>query len=151
VRRMAIGSNSTVDNVHAGGIAANIDLPTGTLGSASNLGKDAQMGWWDHHPNSGGRIRGRRVPQWSDVCRVAEQAHQAFGDRVIIGWDIAVTPEGVRLVEGNSSPDVDIMQRLTRRGLMEDRCGKLLAHHVRLATASQSYAAVSMPSSPSLR
>jgi hypothetical protein len=151
VLRMAVGANSTVDNFHAGGVAANVDLETGVLGPASNLGKDANLGWWDCHPNSGAQIRGRQMPQWNDICRVVVQAHRAFGDRVMIGWDIAATPEGVRLIEGNSGPDVDIMQRLTRRGLMEGRCGQLLAHHVRLATALQPYAAVSMPSSPSLR
>jgi hypothetical protein len=34
------------------------------------------------------------------------------------------------MVEGNSSPDLDIMQRFARRGLMAARLGMLLAFHV---------------------
>ena len=36
--RMAIGSNHTVDNFHAGGIASAVDMETGRLGPASNMG-----------------------------------------------------------------------------------------------------------------
>jgi hypothetical protein len=35
---MAIGNNTTVDNFHAGGIAAPVDLRTGALGRATDVG-----------------------------------------------------------------------------------------------------------------
>jgi len=61
---------------------------------------------------------------------LAERAHRAFLDRVFVGWDIALTEAGFCLVEGNSGPDVDLMQRPVRRGLMEGRFGALLAYHL---------------------
>lgn len=130
VFRMAIGANNVVDNLHAGGIVAQIDFPAGTLGPASNLGTDARLGWPSAHPVTGARIEGRALPFASDLKPFAERAHRAFADRVIIGWDIAITPNGLVLVEANGAPDLDIMQRPTRRGMMRGRLGELLAFHL---------------------
>jgi len=130
VMRMAVGKNHRVDNIHAGGIAARVDLPTGKLGLASNLGTDASLGWVESHPDGGGPIRGRTVPQWTEIRALAERAHRAFDDRVVIGWDIAPTDSGPTIVEGNSGPDVDLMQRPARAGMANGRFGELLLHHL---------------------
>jgi len=128
--RMAIGGNHVVDNLHAGGIAAAVDVQTGVLGRASNLGADARLGWLDHHPVSGARITGTTLPMWDAVREFAVRAHRAFSDRILVGWDIAITPDGPVLVEGNGSPDLDIMQRFAGRGLLAGRLGVLLAFHL---------------------
>jgi hypothetical protein len=130
VFRMAIGDNRTVDNIHAGGIAAAVDLAHGTLSDASDLGMDARRGWLDRHPETGGRIAGRALPLWSELCELAVRAHRAFDDRIVIGWDIGLTASGPCLVEGNSGPDVDLMQRPARRGFADGRFGELLAFHL---------------------
>lgn len=130
VMRMAIGESHWVDNFHAGGIAAPIELATGRLGSASNLGTDCKLGWVDRHPDSGARIAGRTVPLWKDSCALAERAHLAFRDHAAIGWDIAVMEDGPIIVEGNAGPDLDLMQRPARSGMAEGRFGELLLFHM---------------------
>jgi len=35
-----------------------------------------------------------------------------FSDRMLVGWDIALTPEGPVVLEGNSYPDVHFLQRV---------------------------------------
>lgn len=130
VMRMAVGDNHVVDNLHAGGIAAGIDLATGELGPASNLGADVRLGWIEQHPDSGAPILGFRLPHWERMRPFVEHAHGGFADRVLIGWDIALTADGPILVEANGAPDLDIMQRPFRRGLMRERLAELLAHHV---------------------
>jgi hypothetical protein len=130
VFRMAIGSNRTVDNLHAGGIAAGVDLETGTLSAASNLGMDARLGWLDRHPDTDADIVGRTLPLWEEIKTLATQAHRAFDDRVIVGWDIGVTDEGPLVVEGNSSPDLDIVQRFGEPACVS-RLGELLAWHLK--------------------
>jgi hypothetical protein len=130
VFRMAIGSNRTVDNLHAGGIAAGVDLEKGTLSAASNLGMDARLGWLDRHPDTGAKIVGRTLPQWEAIKALAIQAHRVFDDRVIVGWDIGVTDQGPLVVEGNSSPDLDIVQRFGQPACTT-RLGELLAWHLR--------------------
>jgi hypothetical protein len=130
VFRMAIGANVTVDNIHAGGVAAEVELETGRLGPASNLGDDARLGWLDVHPDTDGRILGRTLPAWEEVKVLAVRAHRAFADRTVVGWDLAITADGPRLIEGNSGPDVDLLQRPMRRGLGCGRLGELMAFHL---------------------
>jgi hypothetical protein len=131
VFRMSIGGNRTVDNLHAGGIAAAVDLASGRLSRATNLGADARLGWLSVHPDTGAQIEGRELPLWEEAKLLAATAHRAFTDRVVIGWDVAVTEDGPVIVEGNGNPDMDILQRFMREGLREHRFADLLAFHLR--------------------
>jgi hypothetical protein len=130
VVRTSFGKNTTVDNLHAGGIGALVDLKTGKLSKASNLGSDARLGWFSAHPDTGAAIEGSVVPCWDAVKALAIDAHRQFADRVVIGWDIAVLEDGPILIEGNGNPDLDILQRFMRIGLREHRFAQLLAHHM---------------------
>jgi hypothetical protein len=131
VFRMSIGANRTVDNMHAGGIAAAVDIATGRLGRASDLGMDASLGWFSAHPDTGETIEGRLLPFWEEAKRLAIRAHSAFADRILVGWDIAILQDGPILVEGNGNPDLDIIQRFMRVGLRGQRFGQLVAYHLR--------------------
>lgn len=128
--RMSVGENRTVDNFHAGGIAAAVDLRNGRLARATDLGLDARVGWLARHPDTGARVEGRIVPAWEEICELAVRAHRAFADRVLIGWDIAPLADGPCIIEGNSSPDLDILQRTSGVGLANGRLGELLAFHL---------------------
>jgi hypothetical protein len=94
------------------------------------LGADVRLGWIEKHPDSGAMIRGFHLPCWAQLRPFAEHAHEGFSDRVVVGWDIALTADGPILVEANGAPDLDIMQRPFRQGLMKERLAELLAHHV---------------------
>jgi hypothetical protein len=130
VFRMSIGANRTVDNMHAGGIAAAPDIASGRLSRASDLGMNARLGWLTAHPDTGEQIEGRALPRWEDAKRLAIRAHRAFSDRVVVGWDIAILEDGPILVEGNGNPDMDIIQRFMRVGLRRHRFGELIAWHL---------------------
>lgn len=131
VFRMSVGDNATVDNLHAGGIAAAVALDSGTLSKATNLGSDVRLGWLSAHPDTGARIEGRSLPCWRRAKQLALAAHRHFADRVVIGWDIAILDDGPVVVEGNGNPDMDILQRFMREGLREHRFARLLAFHLR--------------------
>jgi hypothetical protein len=132
VFRMSFGGSRTVDNIHAGGLACGVALDGGMLGPASNLGSDARLGWYSRHPTTGARIEGTPLPFWDELKALAIEAHEAFADRVIVGWDIAIDPVGPIVVEGNGSPDMDLMQRFMELGFCHrHRFGELLAHHLR--------------------
>jgi hypothetical protein len=91
---------------------------------------DSRLGWLDRHPDTGAEIVGRALPQWKEIKALAIQAHRAFDDRVIVGWDIGVTEQGPLVVEGNSSPDLDIVQRFGQPACAT-RLGSLLARHLK--------------------
>jgi hypothetical protein len=130
VLRMARGLNTVVDNFHAGGIAAKVDLRTGELGRASDRGVRTAIGWCDTHPDTGARIFGRRLPLWGETLALVQRAHAVFSDRIIVGWDVALLKDGLQLVEGNGAPDLDIIQRTHREPLGNARLGQLLAFHL---------------------
>ena len=130
VLRIAVGGNVTVDNVHAGAIAASVDLAKGRLGQATYMGVDARRPWLDCHPDTGARISRRILPMWDEVCDLVRRAHFAFQDWAVIGWDVAITAEGPFLVEGNSGPDIDLIQRPLRTAFGASRLGELLAFHL---------------------
>ncbi len=130
VLRMAQGRNHVVDNFHAGGLAARVDLASGRLGHATDLGVLPNVGWRATHPDSGAQIARRRLPMWSEALALAVRAHAAFADRVLIGWDVGILENGPELVEGNGAPDLDIIQRTHREPIGNARLGQLLAFHL---------------------
>ena len=130
VLKMAVGTNVTIDNVHAGAIAAPIDLRQGRLGEATHMGIDAKKGWIDRHPITHAPIKGRVLPMWNEVCELVRSAHAAFDDWVVVGWDVAIMAGGPRLVEGNNGPDIEMVQRPLRTAFGEGRLGELIAFHL---------------------
>lgn len=123
--RMAIG-NSVVDNFHQGGLATAVDLKTGVIGIASDIGISPKVGWRDTHPVSSARFAGRTLPHWPEVVALAVKAHEAFPERVVVGWDVAMLADGAMIIEGNGKPDLDIHQRAERAPAGESRIAVLL-------------------------
>jgi hypothetical protein len=110
--------------------AAAIDLAHGTLSAMTGDKPECLSQWHDRHPVTGVAVAGREVPCWDAVAALAERAHRVTRDRVLVGWDIAITPSGPMLLEGNSYPDVHYPQRIYRRPYGEMRIGALLRHHM---------------------
>jgi hypothetical protein len=138
--RMGQGRTSIVDNFHAGGIVAKIDLRTGEVGPATDgaMALGPGRGWCDRHPDTGGQIAGRRLPFWQETLDLARRAHTlAFSDHVIIGWDIALLSDGPCLVEGNKGPDLDLVQKSHREPVGNARLGELLAFNLRYTVATK--------------
>lgn len=131
--------NAIVDNMHAGGMGARIDLETGRLGNATAgaWGLGPGLRWWDAHPDTGAQILGRQLPFWPQLLDLGRSAHGVFPDQVAIGWDIAILADGPCLVEGNKSPDLDIVQRTHRAPLGNARFGELLAFNLKQALAAR--------------
>lgn len=129
--RMPRVAGSPVDNFHAGGIAAAVDIATGRLGAATDLGLSANSGWFTQHPITGAPIEGRLLPCWQDARELVETAHAHFSDFAVIGWDVAILPDGPCIIEANGAPDLDIIQRTARAPLGNARLGRLMAWHVK--------------------
>lgn len=97
--RMPVG-DLQVDNVGAGGITSAIDIDTGILKGHAQGGR--YNGSVDAHPDSGDPIRGVPIPDWEAVVESVCEGHRTFSEYAFVGWDVACTPEGPSLVEGNT-------------------------------------------------
>jgi hypothetical protein len=137
VFRMPTNPNAKVDNFHAGGLAAKVDIETGELSRASDIGLRPDSTWQTHHPYTGAQIAGRKLPYWSETLDLTRRAHAALPHWVVIGWDVAIVDDGPVVVEGNSGSDLDIVQRSHREPIGDSRFGELLAYHLRNLHADQ--------------
>ncbi|HEY6043644.1 MAG TPA: sugar-transfer associated ATP-grasp domain-containing protein, partial [Nitrosospira sp.] len=139
VFRMAQNSTAVVDNFHRGGIAANVNIETGELGSATcGAWGSVVDGWYERHHETGVQILHRKLPCWPELIDLVRRAHgSAFSDQVVIGWDVALLDSGPCVVAINKAPDLDMIQRIGRAAVGNERLGKLLAFNLRRAVGAK--------------
>lgn len=100
---------SPADNFAAGGMAAPVDALTGVIGPAVRKGSAERF---ERHPDTGATIPGTVLPRWGEVLALCLRAHdEAFRDFPGVGWDVAITPAGPWLMEGNHDWDLKLMQQ----------------------------------------
>jgi hypothetical protein len=90
--------DSQVDNSQFGGIMVPLDAD-GVGGTAWDIKADAH---YTQHPDTGAAFVGLRVPMFREALALVRRACSHFGFMTTIGWDVAVTPEGPALIEGNA-------------------------------------------------
>lgn len=139
VFRMAQNSTVVVDNFHRGGIASNIDIYTGELGSATCGAWGSTVdGWYEQHHETGVQILRRKLPCWPELIDLVRRAHgSAFSDQVVIGWDVALLDSGPCMIAINKAPDLDMIQRIGSAALGNERLGRLLAFNLRRAVEAK--------------
>jgi hypothetical protein len=104
-----------VDNAHAGGIFAYVDVETGTVASE---GINTHGDRYEFHPGSKKRIPGFQIPGWKNVTDTCKRAASIIPEAKIIGWDVAIRNDyEVIIIEGNHMPDFDLMQSPSRKGI----------------------------------
>jgi hypothetical protein len=90
-----------IDNM-TGNLEVTIDPDKGTLIEACYLdGTGRGIVIVDNHPVTGKPFKGFAMPYWPQVCELARKAALTALPVRTIGWDIAVTADGPRLIEGN--------------------------------------------------
>ncbi|MBQ9005942.1 MAG: hypothetical protein IJ092_06165 [Atopobiaceae bacterium] len=104
--RMGLG-DSYVDNISSGGMYTLVD-DDGVLRHPCFHDKTAS--YVDVHPKTGVKIEGFVIPLYReavDMCLEAALVEPRIG---YVGWDVAITPTGPVLVEGNLIPGYDMPQ-----------------------------------------
>lgn len=107
---------------------APVDLASGRLGALAGDKLAGALDWHPHHPHTGAPVAGRLLQDWPAIAALARRAHAACNDRVLLGWDIAVTPAGPLVIEGNAHPDLAFLQRAHRTPIARSPLGPLLQH-----------------------
>ena len=98
--RQRISVNSTIDNLAAGNLAANIDVEKGVITDAavySDITKDEEI----THPITGVSIIGFQIPFWDETIKIVKEAAKLYPQNRSIGWDIVITEKGPGFIEGN--------------------------------------------------
>ena len=85
-----------------GNIEASVELQHGILGPANRvLGTGATVATLPVHPKTKIAFEGLRLPFWAEACHLVRQTAVKFIPIRTIGWDVALTPDGPVIVEGN--------------------------------------------------
>jgi hypothetical protein len=99
--RMGVNGSYT-DNSSSGGIACGIHLENGSL-EKYGMFKPEFGTKCARHPNTGVIFEGYKIPKWREIVEYVKRAHSLFYGLHSIGWDVAVTDDGVMIVEGNDN------------------------------------------------
>ena len=96
---------SIIDNTHAGGVYAPINVKSGTIDISAI---DAHNNHYDQHPDTHKQIKGYKIPYWNEIVETCIKASKIIPNIHFVGWDVCVTKDGlVEIIEGNHAPDFD--------------------------------------------
>lgn len=96
-----------VDNWGAGGIGYNVDINTGII---DRLGRDKKNNLHLFHPGTDKCMVGFCIPEFEEVIRQVKEMAMVTPYARYVGWDIAITDNGIDLIEMNLPPGHDMMQ-----------------------------------------
>lgn len=102
-----IGRGGVVDNFHAGGIAAAVDIETGVV-CTNAVDLDGNI--FTHSPATGVVIKGFQIPYWDQIISACKEITGKIEGTNLVGWDFAVTEKGIDLIEGNPGASYVVAQ-----------------------------------------
>ncbi|MEM9999562.1 MAG: sugar-transfer associated ATP-grasp domain-containing protein [Pseudomonadota bacterium] len=138
---------SNIDNFNAGGFYwLTNDLETGSFMYGIDRQTEATQRLLTRHPVTGAHMVGSSHPHYARLRDLVLAAHAKLPDIMLIGWDVAMTSDGPKLIEMNTPCSFTPRIQRATDGLGRSRCGEILAHYAekwlarRAATPSQSSA-----------
>lgn len=106
ILRAGVGT-AVVDNFHQGGCAYEVDIPTGYICSKGiSVNNDGII----VHPGTDICMLGYKVPNWEYVVAGCLEAQSMLPQCRYISWDVAITNDGIELIEGNHNGDYDMLE-----------------------------------------
>lgn len=97
--KVSFGTNSDIVNATLkGNLFASVDVNSGVI--TSDL-TDYTLAVYKEHPVTHFTAKGTQLPCWDRVLEIAKQAAYCVPKVAYVGWDIALTPDGPVLIEGN--------------------------------------------------
>ncbi len=118
--KIVAGGNVADNFWRDGNMLGQIDPETGTvMRVASGLAHESRT--HEEHPDTGEALPGFTIPFWKEAVALVLQAATVLPDLRLIGWDIAVTPDGPVIVEANTLPAFNLHQLASGTGIMKGR------------------------------
>jgi hypothetical protein len=137
VLKMSLAAGSSVDNFHQGGAVCRVDVATGEVGPAWDNWIKRPCVLHHAHPGTGAAIAGMMLPCWPETVAMVARAAGLFPDRIMVGFDVAITDRGPVIIEGNVQQGSDMVQRTHDLPVGLQRLGDLLAYQASEALATR--------------
>ena len=102
------GKGSTVDNFHHGGVAYPIDIDNGVVCGRGKTNSDHKT--YARHPATGILMVGFHIPHWDLVMKTVKEAAEMSDRIAYLGWDVAITEDGVEVIEANDGQGCTMWQ-----------------------------------------
>ncbi len=100
---MRFGVGSTyIDNTSSGGLAVGIDIEHGVL---KEKAYDFNSKVYYSHPTSKFTFKNFKIPYWNEVVELAKHTQKLFPYYKLLGFDIAIAPDGPLIIEINAEHD----------------------------------------------
>ena len=99
--------DSCCDNSGRGGVICRVDEATGKIRSVAT---DDYFNVFETHPDTGVTFMGYQLPLVPEAIALAKQAATVIPQMRHVGWDVAITPDGPAIIEGNEYPGTDLCQ-----------------------------------------
>jgi len=107
--RAGVG-DAIVDNFHQGGVIYPLNIDTGKVegpGCYSDFECNVLV-----HPGTDIFMPGFEVPHWQEVLQTVKKGALLRPEVRFVGWDVAITSDGVDVIEGNDLADMDLLHLL---------------------------------------
>lgn len=111
------GNGMQIANASASGIVSPVNFKTGILEKPA---ADFYGNIYERHPITGADLLNLKIPFWNEVVTMLENAASEVPEVGYVGWDVAITPDGPILIEGNTTPGYRYYQIPAH---MENKCG----------------------------
>lgn len=89
---------SFIDNCSAGGLMATIDPVSGIISTPAS---DEYGNQFNTHPDSGLQFLNAKIPLWDNLLALLSTLAHRIPQLGYVAWDLALTPSGWVMVEGN--------------------------------------------------
>lgn len=70
----------------------------------------SQLLWHETHPTTHSQITGLTIPHWDYTKTTILEIAKYLSFIPYIGWDVVITEEGFKILEGNDFPSLAIIQ-----------------------------------------
>lgn len=104
---LRVGNGKVMDNVDCGGMACRVDLTNGMITTPA---ADKMGNVFEAHPSTGIVFQGFQLPFFREATAMCLEAMRVVPQVRFVAWDVALTPEGPRFIEGNSFPSHAVPQ-----------------------------------------
>ena len=97
-----------VDNSHQGGLSVQIGVTDGSFNPFATA--EHGGGCYPSHPDTGFVFKGNKIEGWNKIKMSIERYALLFPELKELAWDVAITPNGIEMIELNLGYGIDHLQ-----------------------------------------